>query len=219
MLQLKQIYFDEYTKGRCFNSPLVELIYNDKCTPFFENTIIAAQKPESGYFGVFSWAFGDKIRPLPDRSMVTPEYIAKNLNAEVISFFRRNQNKNVFDLCNRYHPGSELVFKGICDHVGYDSKLLSENTRFTVYMNTFVTTAEIYNQYIEELLKPAIEFMSSELQHILWKDSGYYKKAYMSDKLKRDLGVGYYPYHTFICERLFSLFLQKHKTISTIHLI
>lgn len=221
MLQIKQIYYNEETRKRCFESPLVVPHFNEKCSEFFENDVIVNETPQAGYFGVLSWAFIDKVRPLPNRSTITPEYIKDKLKADVLSFFSKNKNRNVFELCNRYHPGSDIVFDRICKRVGYDSELLKENTRFTVYQNAFIAKADIFNQYKDELLKPAMKLMKAdpEVRNIVWRDSGYYKKSEMSDKLKRELGVPYYPYHTFICERLLSLFLQKHKHISAIHLI
>lgn len=218
---IKQIYFDEFTKGRCFQSPFVDLVYNEKCTPFFENDIIVNQTPESDYFGVLSWQFIDKVRPLPNRSLITPEYIAERLDVDMVSFFSKNKNKNVFSLCDRYHPGSITVFKEICHAVGYVPELIDEDTRITIYQNAFIAKTEIYKQYIDELLKPAMQLMTDNefVKSIIWKDSGYYKKQWMTAKLKRELGVDYYPYHTFICERLISLFLQKHKSITVKHLL
>jgi hypothetical protein len=58
---------------------------------------------------------------------------------------------------------------------------------------------------------------NAELNKMIWQDSGYHKKKRMSAKLKQDLGVPYYPLHTFICERFWSVYLAMNRQIKFRH--
>jgi hypothetical protein len=217
-----QIYYDEKSKEACY--PEFEHYHNEVCTPFFENDVIIKLINEgrhkgSEYFGVFSGHFKNKI--IPRDRVITPKYIEENLDTDVVSFFRKHKNKNVVDKAEIFHPGFKRALQNILKVIRFDVDL-DENTRFTVYQNHFVARSDIYEQYVKELLEPAVNEMrnesNKELQNIIWQDSNYHKRNTMSDKLKKELGVPYYPYHTFICERLFSLFLNKYSLITCKHL-
>lgn len=216
-----QVYFDEQSKSNCLDN--VELIYNDKCTPYFENKIIVdnIDKNTEDYFGVFSPHFKYKILPVAGMSRMSYEYIKTQLDSDVISFFKHHRTKNMIKQAEEYHPRFTIGMELLLSAIGVDLNL-NLDTRFIVYQNHFVAKKEVYNDYVENWLKPAIVAMedkdNSELQNILWQDSNYHKKKNMSDRLKRDLGVNYYPYHTFILERLFSLYLNKNKHITCRHL-
>ena len=49
-----------------------------------------------------------------------------------------------------------------------------------------------------------------------WEDSGY--KALTSERLKQVTGLDYYPMHTFILERLLSVWIDN-KELKTLDLI
>lgn len=219
-----QIYYDEGSKEACF--PEFEHYENKVCSPFFENSIIVelikqGRHIESEYFGVFSGNFKNKIIHSRDGKKITPQLINESLDTDVLSFFRHHKNKNVVNKAEVFHPGFKRALKNILNAIGFTVDL-EKDTRFTVYQNHFIAKSSIYEQYVKELLGPAIIEMSNkankELQNIIWQDSGYHKKKTMPDKLKKELGVPYYPYHTFICERLFSVFLNKYPHITCKHL-
>jgi hypothetical protein len=173
------------------------------------------------YFGVLSGNFKNKMVTLREGKKITPEYIIQRLDTDVVSFFQRHKNKNVVNKAEIHHPGFKRAMQNIIKAIGFDVDL-NENTRFTVYQNHFIARSGIYQQYVKELLEPAVNEMKNEnnkeLQNIIWQESRYHKKNTMTDKLKKELGVPYYPYHTFICERLFSLFLNKYPLITCKHL-
>lgn len=220
-----QIYYDDASKSSCY--PEFDHHYNEKCTPFFENKVIVDLVNEGShrgyqYFGILSGHFKNKMIHTRDMKRLTPQYIFSKLGeTDVVSFFRHHRNSNVVNKAEMFHPGFKRALKNIFNRIGFEANL-EERTRFTVYQNHFIARSEIYEDYVKNLLEPAIKEMENkdnkELQNIIWQDSKYHKKHTMSEKLKRELGVPYYPYHTFICERLFSIYLNKHKNITCQHL-
>jgi hypothetical protein len=219
-----QIFYDQYSLDSCYKE--FEPIENKVCSPFFENDIIIklinnnAHIPYD-YFGVFSGHFKNKMIHSRDGFKLTPEYIFSKLEGDVISFFRSHKNKNMVVKAEVFHKGITKAIQNILHNINFPVDL-NKDTRFTVYQNHFIAKSEIYEAYVKELLEPAIKLMrdkdNKELQNIIWQDSGYHKKKTMPEKLKLEMGVPYYPYHTFLCERLFSLFLNKYTDISCKHL-
>jgi hypothetical protein len=220
-----QIYYDDKSKASCY--PEFEHFHNEKCTPYFENKVIidlvnSGRHKEGKYFGVFSGNFRHKIMYSKDMQRITPQCIYSKIgNSDVISFFRHHRNKNIVTKAEMFHPGFKRALKNIFERIGFEINL-EENTRFIVYQNHFIAKSEIYEDYVNSLLEPVVKEMENkenkELQNIIWQDSNYHKKYTMSEKLKRELGVNYYPYHTFLCERLFSIYLNKNKHITCEHL-
>ncbi|HET6224661.1 MAG TPA: hypothetical protein VFF27_00185 [Bacteroidia bacterium] len=206
--------------------PEFEAIENKVCSPFFENSVIIdlINKKEHinhDYFGVFSGHFKNKMTHSRDMKKLTPDYILERLDTDVVSFFRNHKNSNVINKAEVFHPGFKRAIYNILEAVGFQVDI-EKDTRFTVYQNHFITTSQIYDRYVKELLEPAVKEMcnkdNKELQNIIWQDSGYHKKKTMPEKLKQELGVNYYPYHTFLCERLFSIFLNRYTEITCKHL-
>jgi hypothetical protein len=219
-----QIFYDQYSLDSCY--PEFEPIENKICTPFFENDVIIklinnnAHIPYD-YFGVFSGHFKNKMIHARDGKKLTPEYIFSKLEGDVISFFRSHRNHNVINKAEVFHKGFKRAIQNILYNINFTVDI-EKDTRFTVYQHHYIAKSEIYEQFVKELLEPAVCEMrnkdNKELQNIIWQDSGYHKKKTMTEKLKQEMGVPYYPYHTFLCERLFSVFLNKYTDISCKHL-
>jgi len=87
-----------------------------------------------------------------------------------------------------------------------------------VYFNHFVAKREIYLRYIYEMLAPAVHCMATdeEMKKLLWVDSGYTALAGPPpESVIKGLGVEFWPFHPFILERLFSIWIDdKHFNIS-----
>jgi hypothetical protein len=217
-----QIYYDAATERNCV--PEFTKFPNSSLSAFFENEIIqmlgSVQYPgKSKYFGVLSHSFFVK-------NTILPSAIISNLDAgeyDVYCFSGGLKIKNVIDTAENYHPGFRRAMELIVQAIGYDVDL-SEPTRMVCYQNAFVAKSEIYQDYIDTLLAPAMKVMDdlrfNELQAIIWKDSNYHRRRDpdIRARLMRYIGVDYYPYHTFICERLFTLYMQKNKNLTFKHL-
>lgn len=220
--KIYQIYYDEQTKKNCLEG--FEPYYNEKCSEFFENDVILKLVTEgkhkgSEYFGIFSHSFQHKIH-------IWPEIIFRMINEDekdVYSFFANMNTNNIFLKGDQWHDNFSFVCKKILEKIGYRVDIADPNykTRCIVYQNHFVAKAEIYEDYVKTVLGPAIEIMNTdeEVRAILWKDAKYHKASKMKNRLKEQIGIDYYPYHPFVCERLFSFYMDMNPQITFKHLI
>lgn len=235
-----QVYFDEKSEKNCYY-PLWDKYFNATTTPFFENKIIEKfidyeahrVRPDIEYFGVFSHQFRYKIWIDRKRRQITPDVLQEWVNElkghyQVISFFRSNEKntKHFFKYADRVHKNNFLEpFKLLIDLLGFP---FEENMRAKafIHQNHFLATPDIYEDYVERLLAPAMSLMDSDkdLCKLVWEDSGYKRSKGLPERLIRDLTayhrnvtgrykrIDYYPMHTFICERLFSYYLTALNT-------
>lgn len=216
---LFQICYDENTYLNC----ALAAFYATDLTEFFENEQIEflskGWRFSPDYMGVLSHSFFIK-------NMIQPKAIVDALDSnehDVYAFSGGLKIKNVIDTAENYHPGFRDCMEMIVKAIGLDVDL-KEDTRMVCYQNAFIARGHIYQDYVDTVLAPAMKVMRDKsnkpLQHILWKDSNYHRKKEpeIRARLIKYLGIDYYPYHPFICERLFSLYMQKNKHITFKHL-
>jgi hypothetical protein len=73
---------------------------------------------------------------------------------------------------------------------------------------------QIYQDYVSELLIPAMYLMAhdEEIKPLVNVDSGYYKlqtpQEEYAKRVVQFLGTNYAPLHSFLCERLFSIWIH-----------
>jgi hypothetical protein len=222
MIKIHQIYFNEKSKRNCY--PQWEHYDNsEKLTEYFENTVIVdlirqGAHKDAEYFGVFSHDI--------KREMVYKEWIGENnklafspaaleqcirlyKDVEVFGFQRRRENPNIVKQAERYHPGFIKAMEHILSETGFLDAIPPQLNNIILF-NHFVMRSEIYEQYVNELLIPAMEVMRGMPE--LFKDAKY-KRIDEPTKARflKAFGKGYFPYHPFICERLPSLFMEKYK--------
>lgn len=205
-----QIYFKEEQKEQMF--PWATPYFNDRLTPFFENTIIAELVPhsEAEFTAVCSWNLRRKMRVnLPPRRELTQEVLQTDY--DVLSFTKNTSAHDTLAFLEAKHEGSIAILKRIFDKVG---RKFPSRVRFPIYQNAFCARTDIYQRYVSELLLPAIWMMSNdeEMKDLLWTDAGYTISTLGVpvdfDRIEKFLGVRFYPKHPFICERLFSMWLE-----------
>lgn len=207
-----------------------------KTSPFFENAYIRdlIQKGvhhNDDWFGLLSPHFFTKA--LSGR--LTPYKIQHDIErgiqiqtgrnrferheAEAIGFTPRLKNLNVITQGNRAHGEgfSELV-QDIFNKAGVDWDV-SKPLKKVVMSNYIIARPEVYQDYANTVLLPCMEVMETDpdISKRCWEDSRYYKKRSMSAQLKSDLGVPYYPLHTFICERFWSVYLAMNPGVKFRH--
>jgi hypothetical protein len=123
---------------------------------------------------------------------------------DAMSFQRHIQHDTV-SFADKFHPKFSVYFKEIMSKIGYNwSPEVLENV---FYCNYFVAKSDIYEKYCKEKLIPAINVMKN-MQELL-KNSGYPKALPLN--LVDKFGINHYPYHPFLCERMFSYFAHIHK--------
>jgi hypothetical protein len=212
-----QVYFDELSKKNCY--PEWKHYDNSKkLTEHFENSVIvdlidSQEHKKADYFGVFSHDIRKDMPFKEDGLAFSPETLEKvivdNPDVEVFSFQKRRQNKNIVTQAEHYHPGFVKIINTILDETGFLTGL-PLNLDYIILFNYFVAKSAIYEQYVEELLKPAMKVLEGIPD--AYKSAGYKKlNTATLGRFVEAFGKPHYPYHPFILERLPSIFMQKYK--------
>lgn len=205
-------------------------------SPFFENWYIRdlIQKGahnDAEWFGVlspyfFTKAMSGRLTPAKiqhDLERAYKRQVGRNAfdlqELHALGFHPRLRQKNIITQGNRWHGETfseitQLILNkaGIAWNV---DRMLPK----VVMHNYILARPHIYQEYVSEILSPCMDVMmyDPEVYALVWKDSMYHKKKKMTDKLKQDLGVPYYPMHTFICERLWSVYLALNGSVNFRH--
>lgn len=226
-MKLYQVYYNEETRSRIHpeSIPYDNTLYHGKpLQPAFENHIICDLVEEGAhlhtdYFGVFSWAFEYKL--------------GKNLNRvreqvqgdDIYSFFSKSNQPYIWRQANLWHKGMLEIGQLLMEKMGVKTNLYNLSVRTgerktcTVYGNYFLAKPEIYERYVNEFLRPAMNIMLGDPEMIakLSVNSGYKKNRDLS-WLVDVTGFPYYPMHTFVCERLFSTWLVLEGKYKVTHI-
>lgn len=165
----------------------------------------------NNYTGVFSWKFPMKTGLSAD--MVN--HLIKDETVDIISFcqqqFVTKQGKafKYLEFTEIVHPGFMQGFNILCDYLG----LKVQEPKCVVYSNFFLAKEEIYKEYVNTILVPAVEFLErEENKWFAWKDSGYQNRGGLKpEQLKKYTGLDYYPMMIFLLERLMSIWIDNRE--------
>lgn len=124
---------------------------------------------------------------------------------DVISFC--HQHPNYLAWTDKIHPGFLELFVPLCMELGIKVK----EPKCTVYASQFVAKHQVYADYRNLCLVPAMDLLESDKYKGVWKDSTY--RGLPPQILKALTGLGYYPMHTFVLERLMSVWID-HQGLS-----
>jgi hypothetical protein len=212
MVGFYQIYWDEKQLERLF--PFATPYKNDTLTPFFENSVIAHLIPCSAHtkIAVCSWNLMNKMRTnIPPYRQLTQELLESDF--DVLSFTKNSPGHGMLTIADTWHPNFTDILRVIMTHLGFK---LPKEVKYPIYQNAFCARTEIYQQYVKEMLIPAMEVMENDMviRELCWMDSGYYKLRNIPEfaqRVKQFLGTDYCPLHTFLCERFFSVWLNDKK--------
>lgn len=229
-LRVYQIYFD-WNSLQVVQHQFPDYIpfSNDDCTVFFEAEVmrkLIEEKKHLGcdYFGVVSYKLKEKLgftmkekwQHLPNianhsTNEFTPELFENELkkNKPDIMSFQRHMPHDPILQANKFHPNFISYWKYIMDMIGFNWEPVMFKDVF--YCNYFVARPEIYEQFVVEMLAPAMDVMKTMPE--LYLNSGYPNK--LPNHLKEIFNIDHYPYHAFICERMFSywVYLHNYKTL------
>jgi hypothetical protein len=131
------------------------------------------------------------------------EEILDNEDSDVITFCK--QTPTYLAWTEQQHPGFMNVFQKVCDKLD----LIVSEPRCTIYSNFFVAKSHIYKEYVQ-LLQRAIDIMENdpEIRKLCWQDAQY-KSGLNTEDLKKYTGLDFYTFHTFILERLISVWIDN----------
>lgn len=148
--------------------------------------------------GIFSWKF-------PLKTGVFEKKLFKSIddNYDIIYFCRPITNYLKFT--ETHHPGFMKLFSSVCNDLG----LKISEPRHVIYSNFFVARTDVYREYVSNIIKPAIDLLETKYKEQAWADSKY--KGLGKEKLNKYTGLDYYTMHTFILERLISVWIDNKK--------
>lgn len=150
------------------------------------------------YVGCFSWKFNQKT----GITKYELERVLEQTDADVISFcFNIPKYLQVSEL---HHPGFKERFTLLCKELG----LTCKEPQVTVYSNFFVAKPEVYREYLS-LLTKAIRLLEDE-KYKAFADANY-KVGLDSETLYEHTGLKHYTWHTFLLERLMSVWIDNKK--------
>lgn len=218
-MKVFQIYFHERHR------PLLEAeylpIYNYAPTKYFESQVIAdlieaGQHKGSDYFGVVSYKLREKIGIMKNNwrdhpnianhstQEFTPEEFKRQLYDKMpdAMSFQCHQGHDIVLKAQEFHPKFMQLWTYIMNRIGFPWKPTIIANVF--YCNFFIAKSEIYEAYVKEMLLPAMDLMDRMTTSSgIWDDSGY-RNTQLPPEVQKRLGVKYWPYHPFLCERMFS---------------
>ena len=173
-------------------NPIIDIIQNNN---FKKDDLI----------GIFSWKF-------PYKTLIFKKklewLIENNKDFDVYGLCKPIEKGRFLQWTEKQHKGFLPLFQNICK----DLKLECKEPSKIIYSNFFVAKYEIYRDFVNNIICPAIILLETKYKEEAWKDSNY-KSGVESIKLKEISGLSYYPMHVFILERLISLFLENNKKL------
>lgn len=213
-LDFIQIIYKEEQREKCY--PWTQKYFNYELTDYFENSVIAKIVPtlNADYISVCSWRLaqkrGDTIINLNGDLSLTEEKILSH-DFDIAVLTPRSPRHQPLAMASQWHgkawDEAFAVFKKeFLPTVGI---ACPDELSKAIYENHFIAKKEIYQSYVIECLRPAIDFMGS--RSIFGLDSGYINKkrdaeeiiAYQTKSGRKD-----WPISTFVLERLFSIFIE-----------
>lgn len=232
-----QIYYDKKQLDSLYQSEYIYHVYNPAPKKYnfedqyyvLENKIIADQVPllDAHYVGVWSHKHYEKLIPNSadgtfnkkdnnkDQFVDWFESRVDKKDFDILGFHRMWNNlhrKHMLTRANEWHPN----FKNALQHLIKKSGVklnLNPPYNFITLMNYQVARKEIYFDYISTVLRPILNAMldknDKQLQDWLHTDSKYEGAAKNEGTLLRIGNRPYYTLHTFILERLFTLYLNS----------
>lgn len=215
-LYIHQIYFDD--QSRKLVNPLSFPIYNKLLSVYFENDVLM-NFIMTGYL----LARPNGLRPNDLTGCLSYNYESKNSPLDFEALKHTDANFVVLPGCLVRHKVLdqakvehgllfEMFFKTIVKAAGL--YVDDFNMEIGIYQNGVLTTIDVWEEYTNDYLRPVYNYMKNtdveSIQKFLYLDSNYQGKL-SKEKLIEISGHPYYTMHTFILERLWSLYYHQNK--------
>lgn len=188
--------------------------FNNKLTVYFENSIIrnSYDKITGDYFGILSWKFVEKNKL---------EFKSDYIDGKHDIYIFNPVKEDVLHTSQDNHPFFNDIFNVVLRNLKISNKI---RPTLGLYTNSVIAKSHIYRKYIDEYLIPTMDILDNIcnddtdrvkriLKKKLWSDSNYVAPGNnrLAQRLKEHTGKPYYTYHSFICERLWTVFYELHK--------
>jgi len=163
---------------------------------------------ENDYIGIFSHKFSRKTNvPKKVLNKMFLE-VTNEESPDIIGLAPSFLKGNYLEWTENQHPNFIKVFTLLCTKLG----LKVAEPKNIVYSNFFLAKAPIYKKFVDEVIKPAIEVLEGDLEPFAWQNAKY-EAGLNSKDLKEVSGLEYYPLHTFLLERLLSIWVENNPEI------
>lgn len=211
--ELIQIIYDDSQRNSCF--PSAKIHFNHTLTIFFENSCIVelVSTSKADKIAVCSWKLKEKLRWYIGRPRpITQELLESEY--DIMSFTKNSKHHQMLYAADKWHPGFKSTFSKILSAIG---KNCPSEVKNPIYQNHFSAKIEIYQDYVNTYLIPAMEVMKndSEINKLVMVDSNYSQldrtPTEKLKNLKEKIGIDYYPLAPFLLERLFSVYVHNNK--------
>lgn len=220
MTEFWQIYWKNEQKEYLY--PFAKTYRNDNLTIFFENSPISylVSNTQADKIAVCSWKISHPDYTKTKWNLGWPRKIEditeEILNSEydVLPFTRNSKYHTPLAAASLWHPNFRETMTQIVEGIG---KIMPGEVKIPIYQNAFSAKREIYQDYVNDYLNPAMELVKNDpkIYKLATVDSNYTKlmrdDCATPEYLQEKIGFNYYPLITFILERLFSVYIQNKK--------
>lgn len=215
-------YGDKTTGFIPFRNEAKEKLWRFEYNPMIE--IMAKHihdLPASDYLGIFSWKFTQKTG-ISKNALYTVmrSRVEMHDGAEVYNL-SPNLGDNIagcgcfMDWSSKGHGETlRTLIKECCTHTGM---IYYNNPKHIVYANQFIATKLIYQDYMEEVIKPCLELLEGPLWTTA-NQSAKYTAGVAAKELKQQTFLDFYNYIPFVLERMMMQFIENWK-IKTVSLV
>jgi hypothetical protein len=216
-IEVYQIYYHTEQKKSLMGGDFINFL-NDDVTINFENDVIKNLIPQTNenteWVGLFSLKTKNKVKGFTYQKL---EYYCEKYNTsdvDIISYNPQNwwwpRLRKPNSLRNS-HMSIKRAFNNLIFHL-IKQKIIP-NKQYCIgkqnfiYSNFFMARREVYLDYINKLLIPAIELCETHPKIIRQcnKPAGKYKVA---PSFYESTGLNYVPKNTFILERLINIYIE-----------
>lgn len=167
---------------------------------------ISDLKP-TNYLGIFSWKFMYKTYISSKLMYKLFKEAIKERNVDVISMSPTTFNRDYLFFTNEVHPGFLEIFTYLCNKLG----LPVREPKYAIHSNFFLGTVDFYKTFTNTIIKPAIKLLEEDeyLKSVVFNDPSYTTGLNEEELFKRT-GMKKYSFHTFLLERLLSVYLEDN---------
>lgn len=221
-VRIRQVYYESAQRGHL--DPRFCPYLNDRpLSPYFENEVLArlhaARDHETcDYYGVFSWKF--RAKHDMDGGQLFESLEEDRYFHDVYSFLEKGtrsgrssaEPNTFFDL---FHPNLLEIGRTIVRRLFEVD--LGRVRAPPIYYNHWISTSGLFDGYCRQMLIPAMDLMEQDehLNCLVFEDSKYGMsqpaRPVLGHRMNAEsclavFGVPYYPHHSFVLERLPSIY-------------
>lgn len=157
------------------------------------------------YIGVFSHKFGAKTGIYPKmlwKILEGKEYQKYDFINLAPQYWKTG--REYLEFSENQHPGLLERLKELCQIVNLK---YVENPNVINFSNFYIMKKEMFNDYVNNYITPAIEYMENHRDRFFI--DAQYKGGLPAEELEKYTGLSYYPIITFVLERLILMYLEN----------